>query len=300
MSNKNKNNAKSAKTATVVTPSGNVPPSNLPEELLPVYDWYKAKGRDFLLTVAIALIAVVAVFAYKNFRLRQNQEASAALLTATDTQGLENISEQFGKTALGPAIRIRLAKSYYTDGNYKSAVNTCDLFLNKNRNHELAPEAGLCRAASLEALEEWDEAIAAYSELAKDERSFVAPYATLGLARCFAAKGDKDKANALLDDLALAKKGTKWDSEVEELRGVIARFEGFKNVSLFDRLADTPAASEPSGEIVPAVPAAEEIVPAVPAAEEIAPAAEKPQETEASADKESADETEKAPAPAGK
>lgn len=276
MSKKNKQTAAPAKPATVVTPTGNVPPSNLPEELLPVYDWYKAKGRDFLLTLAIAVIAVAAIFAFKNFRQRQNMEASAALLTATDTQSLDNLANQYGKTAIGPVIRLRLARSYFEDGNYEASLNACDLFLKKDRKHQLAPEAKLCRAAALEALEKYDDAIQAYMDLAKDPASFVAPSAVLGQARCLAAKDDKAGANALLDQFVLDRKGTKWEAEAENLRGVIARFQGFKDVSLFDRLGDAPVAPAASQETVPAAEAAEEVVPEAkdtPAAETNAPAA---------------------------
>ena len=39
----------SDKAAAAATAPTNIPPANLPEELLPVYDWYKNKGKDHVL-----------------------------------------------------------------------------------------------------------------------------------------------------------------------------------------------------------------------------------------------------------
>ena len=282
MSKKNTKTKVPVKPAARVAPTGNVPPTDMPEELIPVYDWYKENGRDFLLTLAIVLIAVFAVLAFRNFHARQNREASAALLSATDTQSLENLANQYGKTKIAPIISLRLAKARYDDGNYQGALNACDDFLKKNKKHELALEARLFRGASLEALERYDEAITSYQELSKEPAAFISAQAIMGQARCLAAKDDKAAANALLDELAIAQKDTKWETRANELRGVINRFEGFKNTSIFDRLQDAEAPqAAASEEVVSPAPAteqdaADEIVApapkAQPAAEKAAPA----------------------------
>lgn len=241
--------------ADAATELKHVPPANLPEELLPVYDWYMGKGKDQLLTAAIALVAVIAVMAVVKFRDNQNAEASFALTGAEGIESLEGLNAKYGRTAVAPVISLRLAKAYYDAGNFAEAANTYQAFSKKNRKHILAPQAKLGYAASLEAEQKFDDAKAAYADLAKDTSSVVYPEAIMGQARCLAAQGEKSAATDLLDRLMIDKKDTRWEGMAENLRDIIDRFEGFKNVSIFDKLsvADGSSAAEEKA-------AAEEVV----------------------------------------
>lgn len=253
-----------------------IPPTNLPEELLPVYDWYKKNGKDTLLYVIIALIAAIACTKGCDYIKNRNVTASAALINANDVESLENINGLYARTRVAPIISLRLAKAYYEAGNYAQAEEQYNAFLSKNSRHPLAPQAKLGRASSLEAEQKFDEAKDAYAELAADKSAAIYPEAILGQARCLAALNDKAAANDLLDRLAIDKKDTRWESQAETLRGVINRFSGFKSTSIYDQLsaassdADAPAAET-------AAPAAEVPDPAPATDATPAPAAEAPQ-----------------------
>ena len=91
----------------------NIPPANLPEELLPVYDWYMGKGKDQLLVAAIALVIAVVAFSIVKYRDGQNAEASFALTGAEGVESLEGLNTKYGRTAVAPVIALRLARAYF-------------------------------------------------------------------------------------------------------------------------------------------------------------------------------------------
>ncbi len=254
------------KVETAASESNSIPPANLPEELLPVYDWYKGKGKDQIMTAAIALIVAVAIIAIVKYRDSQNAEASFALTGAEGVESLEGLGARYSRTAVAPVISLRLAKAYYDAGQYEQAAETYGAFARKNRRHVLAPQGRLGQATALEALasattgggaDELSQARDIYAELAADSKSPVYAEAVMGQARCLAALGDKAAAGDLLDRLAIDKKDTRWESAAEALRGVIDRFEGFRGESLFDEMSAL-------GGTAPAAPdaAAQEAVPA--------------------------------------
>ncbi len=268
--------------------SKSIPPANLPEELLPVYDWYKGKGKDHIMTAAIVLVIAIAAIAIVRYRDGQNAEASFALTGAEGVDSLEGLSAKYSRTAVAPVISLRLAKAYYDAGQYEQAAETYGDFASRHRRHILAPQGRLGQATALEALasattgggaDELSQAKDIYIELAKDSKSPVYAEAVMGQARCLAALGDKAAAGKLLDSLVIEMKDTRAESAAEALRGVIDRFEGFRGESLFDEMSavggTAPAAQTPEAaaqEIVPAAQATGQ--PAAPEAEAAAPAAE--------------------------
>ena len=265
---------KKTEKAVAAAPELKPVPDNIPEELLPVYDWYMGKGKDHLLYAAILLVVVLAVMAVFKYRDNRNMEASYAMMGADGVESFEGLNAKYGSTAVGPVISLRLAQAYFEAGNFEKAAEVYGAFAKKRSRHLLAPQARLGYAASLESARKFEEAKVAYGELAKDTASLVYPEATLGYARCLAALGDKAAASDLLDRLAIDKKDTRWEDMAENLRGVIERFDGFKpefelNIPAAEEVAEpAPAPAEEA-----AAPVAEEAAPA-PEAAAPAPAAE--------------------------
>ena len=128
----------------------NIPPANLPEELLPVYDWYMGKGKDQLLVAAIALVVAIVAFSIFKYRDGQNAEASFALTGAEGVESLEGLNTKYGRTAVAPVIALRLARAYFDAGDYDKAIDTYGAFVKKNRKHVLAPQGNLGLAVALE------------------------------------------------------------------------------------------------------------------------------------------------------
>ena len=277
----------SDKAAEAATAPTNIPPANLPEELLPVYDWYKSKGKDHILAAAIVLVVVIVVLAIVKYRDNVNAEASYALMGAEGVESFEGLNAKYTRTAVAPVISLRLAKAYYDAGRYADAAETYGAFARKNRKHILAPQGLLGQATALEAdaslesgagnsdgaTDKLSQARDIYAKLAEDPNAPVYAEAMMGQARCLAAMNDKAAAGDILDRLVSAKKDTRWEEMAENLRGVIDRFEGFKSTSVFDKLS---AIEAPAAEEVNEAAAAEEVVPATEPAAETAPAAETP------------------------
>ena len=191
----------SDKAAEAATAPTNIPPANLPEELLPVYDWYKSKGKDHILAAAIVLVVVIVVLAIVKYRDNVNAEASYALMGAEGVESFEGLNAKYTRTAVAPVISLRLAKAYYDAGRYADAAETYGAFARKNRKHILAPQGLLGQATALEAdaslesgagnsdgaTDKLSQARDIYAKLAEDPNAPVYAEAMMGQARCLAA-----------------------------------------------------------------------------------------------------------------
>jgi predicted negative regulator of RcsB-dependent stress response len=219
-------------------------PDHIPEELIPVYDYWQ-RNRSKILTVAsLAVIVVAGGVMYDRHRTQQYQTASAALATAESLESVESLTSRYGRTTLGPILRLKLAKAQFDAGRYEEALSTYDAFLRRDDKHDMADVARLGRAQCMEALSRAAEARGAYAAFATaDPKHYLAPSAMLGEARCFALEGDKVRAKQCLERVMLAHAGTQWEEAARKLQGVIDRFEGIKGSSLFDQLGAAAAAT---------------------------------------------------------
>ena len=95
-------------------------------ELLPLVEWWEKDGKQTVIWVAVAAIAVAGWYGWKNHRAARLEAASDALVSAYTTEELEeSVSKFSGMAAQGP-IKIRLAKSYYDAGRYEEAMTVYD------------------------------------------------------------------------------------------------------------------------------------------------------------------------------
>lgn len=242
-------------------------PENMPEELVPVYEWFCDHGKDFLVQVAIVIVAIIAAFTFKNYRASRADAASAAFLSANDVAGLEEVNGKFGGSKYGPLIRLRLARAYYDDEKFDMASEAYRAFLDDNKDHALAKEALLGLATSLEADGKYDEALEQYSKIEGDATSPAWVEAQFGKARATALKGDKDAAYKQLDELQPLLQGDDVADVIKGRKELIARFDGFREISGFDKLNALESAMAPAdaADVSVAPPADEAVAP--PAAE---------------------------------
>lgn len=211
-------------------------PANIPEELAPIYEWIVENGRSLAYQVAIVVLAVMVAIAFTRSRAAKLERASAALLSANDVVGLEEVAGRFGGTKLGPLIKLRLARAYYDAGQFDSAKDAFGDFAKANRNHPLIQEAKLGLAASQEALREFQQAIDGYRSIGAEAGSPVYFLAKMGEARSLAASGDKAAAREIAVAVAKEAEGTPWDGTAEALDGMIDRFDGFHATTFSDQL----------------------------------------------------------------
>ena len=104
-----------------------VPNENLPAfvkaapELLPVWDWWVKEGKSTLAMLLVVAIAVMGFYTWKNYQKRNAAAANQVLMNAISTEDLESAVSDYGSTKVGPALRLRLAKSYYDEAIDNSA-----------------------------------------------------------------------------------------------------------------------------------------------------------------------------------
>lgn len=265
---------------------------NIPEELLPVVEWWEKDGKQ---TVAILLVAGLAVAGYygvKGWRESRRIAAADSLMTAYTAEDMEEAVANFGSTQSGASLKMRLAKKYFDTERYQEALDVYTALEGSAPDgFEDVPSVG--KAQCLEALGKFDEALQAYDAFAEAKpKSFLALTAQLGAARSIAASGDKAKALEKLEALKTSLEGDDTAvSRVEATIGLVKRWEKREAKSLFDAAdaaakqldAEAPKAEEPKAEAPKAEePKAEEPKVEAPKAEE--PKAEEPKTEEPKAE----------------
>lgn len=237
-------------------------PENLPEEMLPLYDWWKANGSQFLITVAAAAVLIGGALAFKQYRSAKIAGANQELLKASSLEELETVVAKYGSTKAGNAARLRLAKAYYDASKYDEALTAYDDCIRKGAPKGFAEIAVLGRAHALEGLSRFDEALAAYQDFDKaGEGHCMQPYAKMGVARIYTLQGKKDEAKKLLENLKAQKTGdSAWEMAIANLEGIVGRYEPRAARSLFDAADSAAKAAAPGSVPAPAV-----AVPAAPA-----------------------------------
>jgi len=208
-------------------------------ELLPLVEWWEKDGKQTVIWVAVAAIAVAGWHGWKNYRASRLEAASGALVNAYTTEEMEDAVSKFSGTAAQGPLRIRLAKNYYDAGRFDEAMAVYDELAAKPVDgFEDIPVVG--KAQCLEALGRFDEAQAAFDAFAEAKPdSYLALTAQLGAARCFAQSGDKTKALARIDALKAANKDNEVaTARIEAAEAAIKRFEKKAEV---EKKAEAPA-----------------------------------------------------------
>lgn len=241
-------------------------------ELLPLIEWWEKDGKQTVVYLLVAAIAVGGWYGWKGHRASAKAAAADALATAYTTEELEAAATKFSGTATAGALKIRLAKSYFDAGRYEDALAQYE-GLTGQAPDGFADIPVVGRAQCLEALGKFDEAAKAFDAFAEaNPKNYLTLTAQLGAVRCFAQGGDKKKALARIEALKVANKG-------EDL--ATARIEATEQlVTRFDQKAASAAKVEEKPVEVEAKPAASEAEAAKPAvkAEAKAPASKKAEE----------------------
>ena len=177
----------------------------IPEELLPVVEWWERDGKKTLAIAAVVGVAVLGYISWRSHKEKLQEEAEAAVATAMDVETLQDAVNRFGDYDVGPMLKLKLASAYCArgeEGDAKRALEIYDQVVASGKipaGFEDVPKVG--RAECLEAEEDFGGAIAAYE-------SFIASAPTnaplliaakLGLARSKAQSGDRKGAVAYLE-----------------------------------------------------------------------------------------------------
>lgn len=204
-------------------------------ELLPVWDWWVKEGRSTLMMLAVAAVVVGGFYAGRNWLRGRDVAANQALVNAFATDELETAVASYGSTKVGPALKLRLAKSYYDAERYQDALETYEALAAK-AGPEFADIAIVGRAYALEGLSKFAEAQKAFADyVAANTNSYLLLTAQLGAARCKALAGDKDGASKDFDALKAATKDEFAKTRIERMADAVKRHDPSRAArSLFD------------------------------------------------------------------
>lgn len=254
---------------------------NMPDELLPVIEWWEKDGKKHLAIGGCILLAGLAGWGFNAWRQSRAEAAAAALAgQVSGVEALEEAAAAYGGGKSGPALRLKLAAAYLARRDEGDAQKALEIY-NSLEGAEPAGYEGVAKAGkaeSLEALEDWKAAGEAYKSFIDSAKgnSTLLTAAKLGLARCQARNGDKKTA---IEGLEALKKTLAEDAP--EKAGIDATIDTIKRwtkrepAPAAEAKPAAPEIKEPAAETKPAAPAAE-TKPAAPAAETkpAAPAAE--------------------------
>ena len=213
-------------------------PVNLPLEFIPLYDWWKKSGSQFLIQTGIVLILVISVLGGKQYYDSTIASANKELLKASTTEELETLVRNYGKWKIGNTARLRLAKSHFDSGKYDEALETYNACISKGAPVGFAEVAVMGRAICLEAMGEdrLGEAMTAYTDFtAKNPKHFLVTQARMGQARILTLQGKKDMATQMLETFKAEKNSDPMaEMAITQLQGVIARYEPRKAFPMTD------------------------------------------------------------------
>ena len=228
-------------------------PQNLPEELLPLYDWWKSKGPKTLVQLALAAFVAIALYAFWQWRQARLDQASAQITAAQSVDELEAAEARYGSTGAGSLLQLRLARAYYDLSRYDDALATYNAFLTRNANHPFAPVARLGVAATQEAMGDYPAAQESYTQLVEPATpAYLLPEAKLGIVRVLFLSGKKDEAAAQLEAFLADPANKEWETFARNLKETLRTYKPRVRPSLMnlaDAIApvaakDAPAAPE--------------------------------------------------------
>ena len=226
---------------------------NIPEELLPVIEWWEKDGKQTLVMVLAAAVVVAGWYGVKGWRESRRVAAADALMSSYSVEELEESAAKFGSSDSGAAIKLRLAKKYFDAERFQEAM---DLYaaLDGAAPAGFAEVPVVGKAQCLEALERYDEAVAAYDAfVAAQPASYLVLTAKLGAARSIAAGGDKAKALERLEALKTeVKDDESAKARVTETIDLVTRWEKRERASLFDAADAAAKQDEAATEAKPA------------------------------------------------
>lgn len=216
--------------------------SRIPEELLPVVQWWQERGPKTV-TIAACVLAVCALAVFLWDRAERTADTAAIALPAAETAADFEAVADLGSDAAALA-RLDLARAYFSAGDYEEALQVYDAAQDAlDGQPALRDIAVVGRICTLEALNRTDEALAAVAEaeqtiLGADPVHYLAGELILAKARLLCAKGDKAAAKAALAPLTDAAEGdplARYAVRAERTVRIIDAYTGPQ--SLFDQVS---------------------------------------------------------------
>ena len=215
-------------------------------ELIPLIDWWEKDGKQLVIYLVVAAIAVGGWYGWKNHARSVKEAASNAVVNAYTTEEIEGAVAEFSGTASEGALKLRLAKNYFDAGRYEEALAQYEQLVGKAPDG-FADIPVVGKAQALEALGKYAEAQKQFDAFAEaNPTNYLTLSAQLGAARCLAAAGDKKGALARLEKLAKANaEDAVAKARVESIESLVKRYDP-KAAKRAAKLVEKPAAAKPA------------------------------------------------------
>ena len=201
-------------------------PAYVPEDMIPVWLWFREKGVQWLVTIAVGVLVVVGVLLFRQHGEDQAALASTQLLKEPTQDTLEKTVADFGGTPAGVAAKLKLAKFFYDSGQYDKALTEYDDFIKRNASFPFVDVARVGRGFALCGLNRTAEALEVFRSFRdKNPGHYLTQQTLFGEATCLTQQGKKDAAKLLLQEVRAANRETAWDVAAKRLEGAIDRYQ---------------------------------------------------------------------------
>lgn len=236
--------------------------SRVPEELVPVVQWWQDHGVKTLCYVVPILLVIGAGYLYHARHSDNTVGAASSLATAGNMEEILRVVTE-ADTSVSPLAKLQLANNLYHSANYSEALGLYDALLVECDDPALKDIAVVGRIYALSALNRDDEAATAAEQAAATIAEGHYLYADLLKAKAtiLCKQGDKEAAKAVLAPLLNAPEG----SDLAAQKGLAERL--VKAIDAYTKKAPAALPTE--------LPTEAAALPAEPAAPE-APATEAP------------------------
>jgi TolA-binding protein len=196
-------------------------------ELYRVMDWFQANRKAVIVVVAIAVVVGVGIGIYFWNQNAQELAANNAL------SKIKMPANEAGEKAMSADDYLKVATDYpgtraaaralligggiqFDTGKFEQSQATFEKFLQAYPESQLASEAALGVASSLEAQGKTAEAAARYADVLKRPYAgAVQPQTQSALARCDLALNKPEQALNLYEELARANNNDTWTAEAK-------------------------------------------------------------------------------------
>ncbi len=253
--------------------------SRIPEELIPVVQWWQEKGPKTLGYVAAVVIAVLlGTFWYERTQAKQDDAIVAYATLPQQGQDTESSREDTttmiidSGAKMAPMARLDRAHALYTTANstadFEEALADYDAILATLDDPAVKDIAAFGRICTLEALKQYDAALEALTalevSLQETHKHYLSTQITCAKARLLCQKGDKDAAKATLATLLTSDEEAVKERAEKTLK-MIESYDPNAVIELPEPVAPVlpevaPVAEEIAAEVPVETPAATETV----------------------------------------
>jgi predicted negative regulator of RcsB-dependent stress response len=200
-------------------------------DLMHLVAWAHANRQRLILTAAIAVaVGCIVGFIFWNKAHREDMANNALALltpptsisiaTAADAEPYVRVANEYSGTQAGARAQLLAGQLFFDAGKFNEAQEQFQRFLADYPNNQLANQAAVGVAASLEAQGKVAEATARYEDIAtRHAADSTMPQVKSALGRLYLAQNKPEKALQQYDELVRAANNDSWTSEAGLERG---------------------------------------------------------------------------------